>query len=106
MFPDFDGFARLRAHDRLYVEPNACSYLQRGIDAEQENRRDDAIAYYNEVISLQPVDDLTLAEAYCYRAYAYNSEGKHDLSIGDYSKAIDLNPDFAYAYRNQGFKQY
>ena len=103
MFPDFDGFARLRAHDRPYVEPNARDYLQRGIEAEQENRRNDAIAYYNEVISSQPVNDLILAEAYCYRAYAYDSTGNHDLAIADYNKAIDLNPDFAYAYRNQAF---
>lgn len=103
MFPDFDGFARLRAHDRDYVEPNARNYLQRGIEAEQENRWDDAIAYYNEVISLQPVDNVILAEAYCYRAYAYGSKEEYDLAIKDYSKAIELKPDFAYAYRNRGF---
>ena len=90
MFPDFDGFARLRAHDRLYVEPNARHYLQRGIEAEQENRWDDAIAYYNEVISLEPVDNLTLAEAYCYRAYG--NQGEYGLAIKDYNKAIELNP--------------
>ena len=102
MFPDFDGFARLRAHDRDYVEPNARNYLQRGVEAEQENRRDDAIAYYNEVIALQPVDNLTLAEAYCYRAYAYGSRKEYNLAIENYNKAIELKPDFAYAYRNRG----
>lgn len=102
MFPDFDGFACLRAHDRSYVEPNAPDYLQRGIEAEQENRRDDAIAYYNEVISSQPVDDLILAEAHCYRAYAYGSREEYDLAIKDYNKAIELKSDFAYAYRNRG----
>jgi len=103
MFPDFDGFACLRAHDKSYVGPNARDYLQRGIEAEQENRRDDAIAYYNEVISLQPVNDLILAEAYCYRAYTYDSKGEYDLAIEDYNNAIELEPDFAYAYRNRGF---
>lgn len=102
MFPDFDGFAWMRAHDRLYVEPNARNYIRRGIEAEQENRWDDAIAYYNEVILLQPVDDLTLAEAYCYRAYAYSSRGESDFAISDYTKATKLNPNFAYAYRNRG----
>ena len=102
MFPDFDGFARLRAHDRSYVEPNACTYLQRGIEAEQENRRDDAIAYYNEVIALQPVDNLTLAEVYCHRAYAYDSKKEYDLAISDYSEAIKLNPNSTYAFRNRG----
>lgn len=100
MFPDFDGFARLRAHDREYIEPNARNYLQRGIEAEQENRRDDAIAYYNEVISLEPVDNLTLAEAYCYRAYC--NQDTYNLAIEDYDKAIELNSSFALAYRNRG----
>ena len=95
MFPDFDGFARLRAQDREYIEPNARNYLQFGIEAAQENKPDDAIAYYNEVISLYPVDDLLLAEVHCYRASAYDSKG-------DYDKATKLNPNFAYAYHNRG----
>ncbi len=102
MFPDFDGFARHRAHDREFVEHNARSYLHLGIDAEQENRRDDAIAYYNEVISLQPVDDSTLAEAYCNRGYAYGVRGETGLAISDYNMATKLNPNFVYAYRNRG----
>ena len=102
MFPDFDGFARLRAHDREYIEPNARNYLKRGIEAEQENRWDDAIAYYNEVISLQPVDDLILAYAHYYRGYAYENQQKYDLAIEDYSKAIELKPDAVPIYQNRG----
>ena len=102
MFPDFGGFARLRAHDRTYVEPSARDYLQRGIEAGKENRWNDAIAYYNEVISLQPVDDLILAEAHYYRGYAYENQQKYDLVLKDYSKAIKLKPDAAPIYQNRG----
>ena len=102
VFPDFDGFARLRAHNRLYMEPNACDYMQRGIEAAQENRWDDAVAYYNEVISLQPVDDLMLANTHYYRGYAYENQGKYDLAITDYSEAIKLSPDAAQIYHNRG----
>ena len=35
MYPDFDGFARLHAHDRPYIEPDARGFLQRGIEAHQ-----------------------------------------------------------------------
>ena len=33
IFPDFDGFARLHAHNKPYIEPDARDYLQRGITA-------------------------------------------------------------------------
>ena len=102
MFPDFDGFSRLRAHDRLYIEPNARNYLQHGIEAEQENKWDDAIAYYNEIILSRPVDDLILADAHYYRGYAYENQRKDDLAIADYNEAIELKPDAAPIYHNRG----
>lgn len=104
MFPDFDGFARLRAHDRPYVEPDVQYYLQLGTDAHQEGRFDDAIVYYNEVISLQP-DNLILANAHYNRAMAYlNSySDAFDLYIEDLGMAIQLNPLYAEAYKDRGF---
>ena len=33
MFPDFAGFAHLRAHNRKYIEPNVQNYLRRGNEA-------------------------------------------------------------------------
>jgi hypothetical protein len=45
MYPDFDGFARLHAHDKLYNEPDVRSYLRRGIEAHQRGNLDDAIAH-------------------------------------------------------------
>ena len=103
VFPDFDGFARLRAHDREYIEPNPRSYLQFGIEAEQENRRADAIAYYDEVISLKP-DNHILASALYHRALTFLEDlNTLDLSIEHLSMAIQLEPDFAEAYRQRGY---
>ena len=62
MFPDFDGFANLRAHDRLYVEHDALGYFQRGIEAHKERKLDEAIKHYTKSIQLEP-DNLILTSA-------------------------------------------
>ena len=51
MFPDFDGFARLRSHDRLYVEHTVQDLLIYAGELMQEDRYDEAIDFYGEVIS-------------------------------------------------------
>ena len=51
IFPDFDGFARLHAQNKPYVEPDRQAYLRRGIEAHLEGKLDDAIDRYDEVIS-------------------------------------------------------
>ncbi len=103
MFPDFEGFSRLRAHDQPYPELDALDYLLRGIEASKEQRFDDAIAYYDTAISLQP-DDLTIASAYYNRAtiYLYYEDGL-DLYIKDLSMAIQFKPDYTEAYYDRGF---
>ena len=37
IYPDFDGFARLHAHNKYYIEPDAQDYLRRGIEADQND---------------------------------------------------------------------
>ena len=102
MFPDFDGFANLRAHDRLYVEHDALGYLQRGIEAHKERKLDEAIKHYTESIQLKP-DNPILSRAYSRRGNAYDGKGQHDSAFKDYNKAIELNPDDADAYFYRGF---
>ena len=102
MFPDFDGFARLRAHDRPYVEPDALGYLQRGIEAHKELKLEEAIKHYTNAISLQP-DKHMLVRAYNKRGNAYDGIGKRDSAFEDYSMAIEINPDDDDAYFYRGF---
>ena len=52
IFPDFYGFARLHAHDKRYIEPDVQGSLQRGVEAHQRGNLDNAIEYYDEVISI------------------------------------------------------
>ena len=103
IFPDFDGFARLHAHNKPYIEPDARDHLQRGIEAYQRGELDDAIAYYTKVvIELDPPDTSIAAPAYYNRGLAYYDKREVKRAIVDYTRAIELNPNFDAAYYNRG----
>ena len=102
IYPDFDGFARLHAHDKPYVEPDAWSYLQRGIEAYQRADLDSALVYYTELIQLDPANRSIVIGAYYNRGLVYEDQGEVERAIDDYTKAIDLNPNYANAYNNRG----
>ncbi len=101
IYPDFDGFARLHAQNKPYIEPNVQSYLQRGTEAHLEGKLDDAIAYYSEVISLQP-NTSTLTIAYQGRGFAYFFKREFDPAIKDFTKAINSNSKDAVTYYSRG----
>ena len=102
MFPDFDGFARLHAHNKPYIEPDARDHLQRGIEAYQRRELDDAIAYYTKAIELDPADISITSPAYYNCGLAYYGKGEVERAIVDYTRAIELNPNFDAAYYNRG----
>ena len=101
VFPDFDGFARLHAHNKLYIEPNVQGYLQRGIITQMEDNLDDAITYYSEVISRQP-DAFTLAKAHICRGWAYIQKREYDLAISDFTSGIEEDPNDVLSYYCRG----
>ena len=103
IYPDFDGFARLHAHNKSYIEPDAQDYLRRGIEADQNDNPDDAIEYYTEVIRLDPPDAFIVSIAYSNRGVAYSKKGKTERAIEDYDQTIRLNPESAAAYNNRGY---
>ena len=101
--PDFDGFTCLHSHDESYIEPDPQDYLQRGIEAHQNDNSDDAITYYTEVIRLDPTDPFIVSIAYYSRGLAYAEKGEVDSAIENYNESIQLNPSFAAAYNNRGY---
>lgn len=103
VYPDFDGFARLHAHNKPYIEPDAQDYLQRGFEAHQNDNLDDAIEYYTEFIRLDPADTSNISVAYYSRGIAYGAKNEYDPAIEDYNISIRLNPNFAEAYNNRGY---
>ena len=101
LFPDFSGFANLRAYDRPYIEPDVRSYMLRGIEAMLTGNFDDVITYYSEVISSQRTD-LSLESLYSSRGMAYEERGEYNLAIVDYTKAVELDPENAERYISRG----
>ncbi len=99
LFPDFDGFARLRSESRIYTELSAFEYKQRAIREYLRGEHGLAIAYYDEAIRLDPGD----AHTYYHRGLAYNSQKQYELAIADYDKAINLKgEDHAEFYYERG----
>ena len=101
VYPDFDGFARQHAENKPYIESDVQSYLQRGVMAQMENNLDDAITYYDEVISLQP-DASILAKTHAVRGSIYANKREYDLAIADWTKAIEKDPNEFMAYYGRG----
>ena len=101
IYPDFDGFARLHAQNKPYIEPNVQGYLARGLLAEMENNFDDAITYYSEVISLQP-DSFILADALVARGSAYANKREYDSALTDLTKTVELFPEKVQGYKFRG----
>jgi tetratricopeptide (TPR) repeat protein len=68
----------------------ATDYDSRGVAYAQKGLYDQAIADYNQAISLSPRD---FPVAYFNRGSAYNNQGLDDLAIRDYTTAIAQEPE-------------
>ena len=112
LFPDFQGLAWLRAHDKPFITRSDKHHRLRGLDALQEKQWDQAIKSFNEAITahekenLEAASDRTLIECYYHRAraYWYKASSKEDLEnaikdttlvIESYEKVKDSYPDRA-----------
>lgn len=102
MFPDFDGFARQRAHNKPYGD--AFDYMERGFDAYDAWRLEAAVGYFSQVLSLRPSDFLQHL-AYGERAKVHFALKKLCFAIQDYGEAINAMPEPEFArlhYYNRG----
>lgn len=89
----------------LKINPKlAWAHVQRGLVFAAQKQPDKAIAAFDEAISL---DGNHLAEAYCYRGYAYDKIKKSTQAAEDFTKAIELDPKMTAAYsgRSEAYKR-
>ena len=101
LFPDFEGFARLRGGNAPYTELTPSEYKNRGSLAHERGDYKDAITDYDIAIDKDP----NYAEAYYLRGLTRRSLKQQKESIVDFTEAIDLDPKRAEAYYERGIAE-
>ena len=101
LFPDFEGFARLRGGNAPYTELTPSEYKNRGSLAYERGDYKDAITDYDIAIDKDP----NYAEAYYLRGLTRRSLKQQKESIVDFTEAIDLDPKRAEAYYERGIAE-
>jgi tetratricopeptide (TPR) repeat protein len=76
----------------------SATYFLRGRAYQQKGEYDQAIADFDQAITLKPDD----AGTYSSRGDAYRKKGEYDRAIADYDQALALEPDYAEAYYGRG----
>lgn len=71
-------------------------HLARYVAAKDEAMREEAVAAFNKAIAL----DAKSVAAYNGRGAAFKFAGQVEAALGDWRKALELNPDFIDAYFN------
>ena len=102
LFPDFDGFARLRSHGIPYAPLSASEYREHADQAAQRGEYEEAIDSYNIAIQLDPSD----AQAYHWRGWVKSQLKQHNEAIADYDEVLRLNPNDGVVYYNRGLAKY
>ena len=98
LFPDFEGFARVRGQEAPYTELTPSEYKTRGFLAYERKEYKDAITDYDIAID----KDRNYAEAYYLRGLARVSLKQQEEAIVDFDDAIRLDPNHADAYHERG----
>ena len=87
LFPDFDGFANQRAHNKIYTPPNVYGYIDLAEIALREDNLDKAIDICTEALSLKP-ENNEQTFLYFIRARVNRCKGEYDLALEDCNKMI------------------
>ena len=99
LFPDFEGFARVRSEEAPYTELTPSAYKNRGFLAYERGDYKDAIVDYDVAIDKDPND----AEVYYLRGLARESLEQSEAAIVNFDNAIRLDPEHTKAYYWRGY---
>ena len=91
-------FAMTFQNIQQYKVPEDCDIASRALEAADFNL---AIDHYLLCLDTADLPTEVLAQAYHGLALSYTAKGHHEQAIKDYSEAIRLSPDNAWAYNNR-----
>lgn len=98
LFPDFDGFARLRGEGKPYTQLSASEYMELANKQSENHNYEAVIAFCNRALD----DDPDYAEAHYLHGYANHHLGRYESAISDFDIFIERNPDYAEAHYYRG----
>lgn len=78
---------------------SAKQWFQKGIEYEDKNQFNNAIAAYDKAIELDPKNT---GGVYNNRAILYKNMGEYKKALSDITQSIKLNPNNCYAYDTKG----
>jgi len=85
--------------DAVHQSPGcARAYLNRGSAYQKQGDLDHALADYNMVIGLGPVDPVTLSN----RGLIFEKKNQFNFAMANFDLAIKINPGYVAAYENRG----
>jgi tetratricopeptide (TPR) repeat protein len=76
-----------------------------GNQAAEAGNLDQAIKLFSKAIDSKKLSKENLAIAYNNRGSAYDDKGNIEQAVRDYTKAIEINPEYDAAYYNRSFAQ-
>ncbi len=99
-------FAALFALSLLVLAPAALADAQRDLEqaarALQSGKTDEALVLLTKAIDSKEIEGNDLAFAHYNRGNLLSTKKKHAEALADFSKAIELLPDFGDAYHDRG----
>ena len=102
LFPDFDGFARLRGVGVTYTQLSYYEYTDLAKEQFDIANYNEAIDYCNRAIDQDP----NYAETYYLRGLAKHHQEQYSSAIADFGESISRNPNYteAYYYRAEAIR--